>query len=90
MTSKRKIVAVEIGSSKIKGAVGEVAPDGTLTVNAIEEERPSPKYVRYGQVQNVKEVANVLNRIVLKLNNCISPAKISAVYVAIGGRSLIS
>lgn len=88
--SNRKIVAVEIGSSKIKGAVGEVAPDGTLTVTHIEEERQSPNYVRYGQVQNPKEVANVLNRIILKLNNRVSPAKVSAVYVGVGGRSLMS
>lgn len=88
--SNRTIVAVEIGSSKIKGAVGTVTPDGILTVNGIEEERqPFSNYVRYGCVQNVKEVANVLNRIFMKLNNRISPAKISAVYVGVGGRSLM-
>ncbi len=88
--SNRIIVAVEIGSSKIKGAVGSVAPDGTLTVSHIEEERLSPNFVRYGAVQNVKEVANVLKSILMKLNNRVSPAKISAVYAAIGGRSLMA
>lgn len=90
MNNHRTIVAVEIGSSKIKGAVGEVSPDGILTVKHIEEERQSPNFVRYGSVQNVKEVANVLNRIVMKLNNRISPAKISAVYAGVGGRSMMS
>lgn len=83
-------MAVEIGSSKIKAAVGEVSDNGTLTVNHIEEERQSPNFVRYGVVQNVKEVSNSLNRIILKLTNRISPARISAVYAGVGGRSMMA
>lgn len=90
MNKSRHIVAIEIGSSKIKGAVGEVEPGGSLTVRAVEEEKQSPNYVRYGGVQNVKEVANVLNGIIMKLNNRISPAKVSAVYLGVGGRSLMA
>lgn len=84
------IVAVEIGSSKIKGAVGQVDLSGILTVKGIEEEHQHPNHVRHGCVQNVKEVANELNRVITKLNNYISPAKISAVYLGVGGRSLKS
>ncbi|MDE7335090.1 MAG: rod shape-determining protein [Muribaculaceae bacterium] len=84
------IVAVEIGSSKIKGAVGKVDPSGILTVKGIEEEHQHPNHVRHGCVQNVKEVANELNRVITKLNNYISPAKISAVYLGVGGRSMKS
>ena len=90
MNKSRHIVAIEIGSSMIKGAVGEVEPGGSLTVRAVEEEKQSPNYVRYGGVQNVKEVANVLNGIIMKLNNRISPAKVSAVYLGVGGRSLMA
>ncbi len=82
------IVAIEIGSSKIKGAVAQIDPSGTLTVKGIEEENQHPNFVRYGCVQNVKEVANELNRVIVKLNNRISPEKISAVYLGVGGRSL--
>lgn len=82
------IVAIEIGSSKIKGAVGQIDSSGTLTVKGIEEEKQHPNFVRYGCVQNVMEVANELNRVIVKLNNRISPEKISAVYVGVGGRSL--
>ena len=46
--------------------------------------------MRYGGVQNVREVANVLNGIIMKLNNRISPAKVSAVYLGVGGRSLMA
>ena len=88
--SSRTIVAVEIGSSKIKAAVGEVADNGTLTVCHIEEERQSPNFVRYGMVQNIKEVSNSLNRIIFKLTNRISPARISAVYAGVGGRSMMA
>ncbi len=90
MNQKNYIVAVEIGSSKIKGAVGHVDLSGILTVKGIEEEHQHPNHVRHGCVQNVKEVANELNRVITKLNNYISPAKISAVYLGIGGRSMKS
>jgi len=90
MNKSRYIVAIEIGSSKIKGAVGQIDPSGMLTVKGIEEEHQHPNYVRYGCVQNVKEVANSLNLVITKLNNRISPSKISAVYLGVGGRSLKS
>lgn len=88
MNTPNYIVAIEIGSSKIKGAVGLADPAGTLTVKGIEEEHQHPNYVRYGCVQNIKEVANELNRVIAKLNNRISPEKITAAYVGVGGRSL--
>lgn len=90
MNKSPYIVAIEIGSSKIKGAVGQIDPTGMLTVKGIEEEHQHPNYVRYGCVQNVKEVANSLNLVITKLNNRISPSKISAVYLGVGGRSLKS
>lgn len=90
MDNTNYIVAVEIGSSKIKGAVGVTDATGTLLVKGIEEERQHPNYVRYGCVHNIKEVAAELNRMIAKLNNRISPAKVSGVYVGVGGRSLRS
>lgn len=45
---EKTIVALEIGSSKIKGAIGSVDPSsGALSVKAVEEERISD-IVRYG------------------------------------------
>lgn len=86
----RYIVAVEIGSSKIKGALGELDNSGTLHVRGIEEEHQHPNFVRYGHVQNVKEVATELNKVISRLNARIPRAKITGVYVAVGGRSLMT
>lgn len=81
------IIAVEIGSSKIRGAIGSLSPEGTLTVQAVEEE-PMTDWVRYGAVSNVEEVAGLTNRIIRKIENRIAPRKIKNVYLNIGGRSL--
>ncbi len=83
------IVALEIGSSKVRGGVGILQPDGTLAIKAVEEEKLID-YVRYGCVQNVTKVAEKLRSIILKLENQISPYKIKSVYLGVGGRSLMS
>jgi len=91
MNTPHYIVAIEVGSSKIKGAAGLVDDrTGSLQVIGIEEEHQHPNYVRYGCVQNVKEVANELNQVITRLNNRLTPAgsQISAVYLGVGGRSL--
>ena len=49
------IVALEIGSSKIKGLAAAVGELGDIRVIAIEEIRVSD-CVRYGKIQNVQEV----------------------------------
>ncbi len=85
----RLIIALEIGSSKIKGATGLVGPDGALNVKAVEEE-PISDIVRYGCIRNIVEteraVRNVINRLELRE----SPRKIQGVYLSVGGRSLSS
>ena len=49
---EKNIVAIEIGSSKVKGALGQVSDKGIITVQAVEEE-PFLEWVRYGEVSNV-------------------------------------
>lgn len=85
----KNIVAIEIGSSKVRGAIGTYSPTGVLTVQAVEEE-PMLEVVRYGTVSNVEEVAMLVNRIIRKIENRISPRKVTSVYVAMGGRSFCS
>ena len=87
-TTQQHIVAIEIGSSKIKGAVGIIDSDNHLSVKAIEEGHQNPNYVRYGYVQNVKEVANELDKVIAKLNASIAPARITSAYISVGGRSM--
>ncbi len=86
----RSIVAIEIGSSKIKGAIGELDPSGALLIRGIEEVHQQPNFVSYGHVHNVREVANELKNVISALNGRLANSEITGVYVAVGGRSLMS
>ena len=87
----KKLVAIEIGSSKIVGAVGAIDETGTLKVSAIEE-RALVDCVRYGWIQNVEgvkaAVADIITAFEERVN--IAPSKVKGVYVALGGRSMMS
>lgn len=87
---EKYIAALEIGSSKIRGAVGVVDESGIVDVVATEEEKLTGS-VRYGCIQNV-EVSNALTDVCERLEGYprVSPGKITGVYVGIGGRSLCS
>lgn len=86
----RYLVAFEIGSSKIRGAVGVVDNSGVVDVIAVEEEKLTDR-VRYGCIQNV-DVANAIDTVVERLQAypAIEPRIITGVYVGLGGRSLTS
>ncbi|MCH5245171.1 MAG: rod shape-determining protein [Muribaculaceae bacterium] len=85
---KKHIVALEIGSSKIRGAVGIYNPaTGDITVKAVEEEK-LVDCVRYGCIQNVAEVTNRVRAIIKRLDALDHTRRIKGVYVAIGGRSV--
>lgn len=83
------IVALEIASSKVKGAIGAVAADGRVAVLAVEEIRGNNN-VRYGRIQNIREVSTAVNEILRRLENTsgIYPARICKVAIGLGGRSL--
>ena len=86
----RYIVAFEIGSSKVRGAVGVVDNAGVVDVIAVEEEKIIDK-VRYGCIQNI-DISNSLRMVIERLEAypAIEPREITGVYVALGGRSLSS
>ena len=86
---ERTIIAIEIGSSRLKGAIGTFNPDSGLKVLAVEEE-PMVNWVRYGAVSNVEEVATLVSRVIRKIENRMSPRKVNTVYVGLGGRSFCS
>ncbi len=77
----RYIVAFEIGSSKIRGAVGVVDNSGVVDVIAVEEEKLTDR-VRYGCIQNV-DVANAIDTVVERLQAypAVEPRTITGVYV---------
>ncbi|MDE6394617.1 MAG: cell division protein FtsA, partial [Duncaniella sp.] len=84
---EKLIIALEIGSSKIKGATGSIGTDGSLTVKAVEEE-PISDIVRYGCIRNIAETAQAVQNVISRLEQREAPRKIEGVYITIGGRSL--
>lgn len=93
MNGDRYIAALEIGSSKVSGAVGCVraANPDRLEILAVETEHATDS-VSHGLIQNVEEVGNRVSRIVNKLEQRINTyqgkRKIKQLYVGMGGRSL--
>lgn len=87
----KTIVAIEIASSKIKGAVGTVSPDGRVTVLAAAE-TPGHGNVRYGRVQNIREVSTAVDGILRALEDAgnVAPRRIRSLALSLGGRSLAS
>ena len=81
------IVAIELGSSKIVGVAGYRDENGMLVVSAIEKESAT-NIIKRGCVQNVDEVCAYINKIKMKLENRIAPAKITKVYVGVAGVSV--
>lgn len=85
----KTIVAIEIASSKIKGAAGIIGSDGNLTVLDVEE-IAGLNNVRYGRVQNIREVSAAVNEIIRRLETSpgVRPRRVRALAVGLGGRSL--
>ena len=86
---ERYIIAIETGSSKIKGAIGTIENGDILSVKAVEEQ-PLIDAVRNGLVNNITSTANATKNILKKIENRVSPRKVEGVYVAVGGRSVMS
>lgn len=85
----RTVTAIEIASSKIKGAVASVDTTGRMTVLAVAEMR-TDNSVRHGRVQNVRGVSAAVNEIVRRLEAApeVAPRQIRTVTLSLGGRSL--
>lgn len=91
MNSEKYIAAIEIGSSRISGALGRVHTDSlSLDVLAVETEHLS-ECVRHGMIQNVEEVSSRVMRIISRLERRMGgnpPRRIKAIYAGLAGRSL--
>ena len=86
MDAEKYIAAIELGTSKIIGIVGQKNEDGTLQVLAIEREESSG-CIKRGCIQNVEEAANRVKKIITKLGNRV-PGSINKMYVGVGGQSV--
>ena len=88
MEKNQYIVALEIGSSKIVGAIAEKTSSGYLSVKHLQEEQHLNS-VRYGIVQNVENIKSIINRILKNLEGMID-GRVTQVYLGVSGRSLHS
>lgn len=86
---QRYLAAIQIGSSCVKGALAKIDADiSTPKVNVIAiESVPINNCVRYGVIQNVKEVEAAVADVIRLLNDHLKNRRIAHVYVAIDGRS---
>lgn len=85
--SEKYIIAIEPGSSKIKGALGVVDATGTLVVKGIEEERLVDA-IEYGRVRNVGAASMAIRNLLNRLEGLLPNRRIKGVHVALGGRSM--
>ena len=88
MEKNQYIVALEIGSSKIVGAIAEKTSAGYLSVKHLQEEKHLNS-VRYGIVQNVENIKSSINHILHTLEGMVD-GRITQVYLGVSGRSLHS
>lgn len=82
------IVAIELGSSSIRGIAGKKNPDGSISVQALVKEDAS-QCIRKGVVYNIDKTAVCLKSIVSKLRKTLK-FEITHVYVGVGGQSVRS
>ncbi len=88
MAAKDFIVAIELGSSKMTGIAGKKNPDGSINVLAVIKE-DSSSFIRKGVIYNIDKTALCITGIVNKLEAQLK-ARITQVYVGVGGQSIRS
>ena len=88
MSTKNFIVAIELGSTKIRGIAGKKNPDGTISVLALSEE-DSTQCIRKGVVYNIDKTTQAISNIIQRLRAQLKTG-IKQVFVGIGGQSIHS
>ncbi len=88
MEKKQHIVAIEIGSSKVVGAVAERTGENRITVSHLYPE-PQSNCVSYGQVQNVENIKGCVTRILRNIEHDLK-GTVTQLFVGMSGRSLHS
>ncbi len=85
---KEIIVALEFGTSSIRGIAGKKKPDGTIQILDIEQERTTDAIQR-GVIYNIDKTTQAITNIVTRLGENLN-IHIRRAYVGIGGQSLHS
>lgn len=88
MSAKNFVVAIELGSTKIRGIAGLKKPDGSIAVLAVVSE-DAKQCIRNGVVHNIDKTIQCITSIIQRLRTQLK-AGIKHVYVGVGGRSIHS
>ncbi len=88
MPAKDFIVAIELGSSKLRGIAGRKNNDGSISVYATASE-DSSSYIKKGTAYNIEKTVQGITNVVNKLKGTLNK-EISQVYVGVGGQSILS
>lgn len=83
---KEIIVALEFGTSAIRGIAGKRKPDGTIQILDIEQERCTDAIQR-GVIYNIDKTTQAINTIMKRLNERLN-VRVRRAYVGVGGQSL--
>lgn len=88
MPAKNFVVAIELGSTKIKGIAGQKKSDGSIAVLATVSE-DAKDCIRNGVVYNIDKTVQCITNIVQRLKGQLKSG-IKHVYVGVGGQSIHS
>lgn len=88
MPQKNYVVAIELGSTKIKGIAGQKKSDGSIDVLAVVSEDAS-QCIRKGVVYNIDKTVQCITNIIQRLRGALR-AGIKHVYIGVGGQSIHS
>ncbi len=88
MGTKNYIAALELGSSKVSGAVAVESYDGINVIAYTNE--PVNGFIAKGVVRNIDETSKCLTSIINKLETQLDGVTIQKAYVTLGGLSLQS
>lgn len=88
MPAKNFVVAIELGSTKIRGIAGQKRSDGSIVVLAVVSE-DARQCIRNGVVYNIDKTVQCITSIVQRLKSQLK-AGIKHVYVGVSGQSIHS
>ncbi|MBQ9524412.1 MAG: cell division protein FtsA [Bacteroidaceae bacterium] len=80
------IVAVELGSTAIRGIAGKREPDGTMRILAIAQEETNDS-IRKGLVDNIDKTTQAISHVVKKINEELGIST-KRVFMGLSGQSL--
>jgi cell division protein FtsA len=86
MGTDKTLVAIELGSSSIRGIIGQRRADGTLLVLGYEREN-TPDCVRKGVIFNIDKTVQAISNIIKRIEER-QKVYVNKVYVGISGQSL--